>query len=138
MIKYRFLKHTADVKFRAYGTSIEEVFENSALALKKTIVNELKIREILRKKINVSGRDIESLLYAFLEEFLFLLDSDNFLFSEIKSIKIKNNKLSAEIWGDKASSYQFSNNVKAITYNEMFVKFDKKKKEWIVQIVLDV
>ena len=37
-MKYKFLEHTADVKFRAYGNGLEEAFSNAALALKQTIL----------------------------------------------------------------------------------------------------
>jgi SHS2 domain-containing protein len=32
----RFLEHTADTKFRAYGKNLNEVFENAALAFSET------------------------------------------------------------------------------------------------------
>jgi SHS2 domain-containing protein len=86
----------------------------------------------------VKGKNNEALLYNFLEEFLFLLDSERFVPGKIKKIKIKNNKLDAEVIGDKADNYKFNNDVKAITYNDMFVKFDKEKKKFIVQVVIDV
>lgn len=88
------------------------------------------------KKIEVKGKDFESLLYNFLEEILFLLDAENFLISKIKKIKIHNLKLNAVIIGDEVSNYKFTNNVKAVTYNDMFVKQEKKK--WAAQVVLDV
>ena len=135
-MKYKSLPHTADIKFQAFGKSLEEAFINSALALKEAILGKIKIEEKIEKKISVSGDDKESLLYNFLEEFLFLLDAKDFLFSKIKNLEIKNNNLKAVIIGDKASNYKFSNDVKAITYNEMFVK--KEKGKWIIQVVLDV
>ncbi len=136
--KYKFLEHTADVKFRAFGKTLEEAFINSGLALKEVMFGKLKIKEKINKKIKVSGKDNESLLYSFLEEFLVLLDSENFIFSSVK-VKINKNKrlkLESEILGDKASNYKFTNNVKAITYNSMFVK--KQKDKFIIQVVLDV
>jgi len=45
-------------------------------------------------------------------------------------------KLTAEILGDKTANYKFTNKVKAVTYNDMFVKSENKK--WIVQVVIDV
>lgn len=136
MEKYNFLEHTADVKFQAFGKSLEEVFENAALALKETIAGKIKVKEKIKKKISVRGKDNEALLYNFLEEFLYLLDAKNFLLAKIKNIKITRNKLESEVIGDKASNYKFSNDVKAVTYNEMYVKKDKNK--YIVQVVLDV
>lgn len=138
MKKYIFLEHTADVKFQAFGKNIEEVFANSALALKEVMTEKAKIKSKINKKISMKGKNNESLLYNFLEEFLVLFDSEGFVLSKIKKIKIKDGKLEAEISGDNLKNYKFSNSVKAITYNQMFVKFDEKKRQWTAQVVLDV
>jgi SHS2 domain-containing protein len=137
-MKFKFLEHTADIKFAAYGKSAEEAFENSSLALKSAISGKIKVREERIETINAKGKDWESLLYSFLEEILYMLDAENFLFSKIKEIKINklNFKLKAVITGDDATKYKFTNNVKAVTYNEMFVK--KEKGAWKIQAVLDV
>ena len=134
----KFLEHTADVKFQADGESVEKVFSEAALALKQTIASDVKVVGKIEKKISVSGNDFEGLLYNFLEEILFLLDTEDFLIANVKEIKIdeKSFKINAILVGDLASKYKFANNVKAITYNEMFVK--KQKDKFICQVVLDV
>lgn len=134
-MKFKFFEHTADVKFQAFGSSLEEAFENSALALKEIIAGKMKVKTKIKRKLRVVGKDNESLLYNFLEEFLFMLDAKDFLFSKVK-LKIRNNKLEAEVKGDRASNYKFTNKVKAVTYSEMFVKKDGDK--FICQVVLDV
>ena len=141
MIKFKFLEHKADVKFQAFGNSIEEAFKNSALAMISIFLNsKIKVKNIIDKKIKIQGKDLESLLYNFLEEFLFLLDSEQFLASKITKIKIKKEKsfytLWAEICGDKSENYEISGDVKAVTYNQMFVK--KQGNKFITQVVLDV
>jgi SHS2 domain-containing protein len=135
-MKYKFLEHTADVKFQAFGKSAGQVFENSALALKETICGKIKVEEKIKKSINIKRKDFEALLYSFLEEILFLLDAENFLIAKISKIKIEKFNLKATIIGDKVSEYEFTNPVKAVTYNEMFVK--QKGNEWVSQVVLDV
>lgn len=137
-MKYKFLNHPADVKFQAFGKDVEEMFTNSALALKEAVVEKLDVKSVEKKKIKVSAKDFESLLYIFLEEFLYYLDAEDFLFSEIKEIKVDEEKfeIDALILGDKAENYKFTNEVKAITYSEMFVK--KEKDKWVCQVVLDV
>jgi len=135
MEKFMFLEHTADVKFQAFGKTLEEAFRNSALAVANAIFKE-KVKEKISKKIKVKGKDNERLLYEFLEELLVLLDSKDFILSRVKTIKIKDGVLEAEVIGDKASDYDFSNQVKAVTYNEMIVK--KEKDKWVIQVVLDV
>ena len=81
-MKYQFIEHTADVEFEAHGKSLEEVFSNCVDAFVKSISNE----KILKKEIKtfeVEGNDLENLLYNFLEEFLILFDSENFILSKI-------------------------------------------------------
>jgi len=139
MKKYIFLKHTADIKFQAFGKNVEEVFENSASAM-FTSIYDGKIKGKREIEIKVSGKDFESLLYNFLEELLFLFDSENFFVSKISKIKIdkKNLNLSAKVSGDDAKNYEIHLDIKAVTYNDMFVKFDEEKKQWVTQVVLDV
>ena len=135
--KFKFLEHTADVKFQAFGKNLEEVFENSGLALINSQYRG-KIKAIKKKKIKVQGKDYESLLYNFLEEILILLEK-GFLTSKIK-VKIKeknkNKILEAELLGDSTKNYEISVDVKAVTYNQMFVREEKGR--WIAQVVIDV
>jgi len=139
---YKFLPHTADVKILATGKNLEEAFKDSVFALKDTILDfeKFKVKPLIKKQIKVEEKDYEALLYSFLEEIIYLLDAEDFLVSKVKKIKIDKEKnllkLNAEILGDKASKYKFTNKVKAITYNEMFVKVRKEK--CIIQFVLDV
>jgi SHS2 domain-containing protein len=137
-MKFEFLEHTADIKFRAYGKNLEIAFKNSALALKESICGKIKIKEKEKKKIKVKGKDLESLLYNFLEEFLYFIDAEDFIIEKIEKLKLNKEDftLSATLVGDKASSYEFTNDVKAITYNEMVIK--KESGKWVVQVVLDV
>jgi len=134
--RFTFMNHTADIKFKAFGNSVERVFENSAYALISAMLSEKrKPKKGILKKIKVSGKDTESLLYNFLEEFIYLFDSKNFLVSEVKKIKIEKNKITAEVFGEKISDKKITNQIKAVTYNEMFVR--KEKGKWVAQVVLD-
>lgn len=135
MKKFVFLEHTADIKFQAFGKTQEQCFENSASAILDILVKK-PIKNVQIKKIFISGEDKESLLYNFLEEILFLIDSENFLIAEIKNLQIKNNSLSADLMGDSSKNYTFETNIKAITYNDMFVK--KEEDLWTAQVVVDV
>ncbi len=135
-MSYEFLEHTADVKFRAEGSDLATMFLSAAEALNNTIRGDIKILQQEEKTIEVSGKDLENLLYRFLEEFLFLLDSDDFLVSRVQEISIKGNKLKCKVSGDRAKNYKFTNDVKAITYSGMFVKEEKGK--FVCEVVLDV
>lgn len=137
-MSYKFLEHTADVKFRVESPTLEEMFSSAADALNETIRGDIKISEQEEKNFEVEGKDFEGLLYNFLEEFLFLLDAEDFLTAKIKSLDIdlEKKKLNCVVVGDKAEDYKFTNDVKAVTYHEMFVK--EKEGKFICEAVLDV
>ena len=136
-MKYKFLKHTADLKFQAFGKTKEEMFTNSFLALRSVIKSNLAKPEV-EKKIKIKGRDFENLMYKFLEEVLFLLDSEGFLANKISEIKLdnKNNTITAKLSGQFIEGCKIFNDIKAVTYSEM--KISKVKGIWTAQVVLDV
>ena len=135
-MKYKFLPHTADVKFKAYGKTLNESFENSALAMFNTMYSE-KIKSSKQIKFSIKGKDFENLLYLFLEKLLILLDSKNFLVSKIKvKINMKNISMDVLLYGDNSGNYSLNTGIKSVTYNEMFVK--KINGKWVCQVVLDV
>lgn len=141
MKTYEYLPHTADVKFRAYGKTLEEAFENAATAMFNIMVETEKVKAKATKKIAAEGDDLPALLQSFLEQFIILLDTDNFFLSKIKEISIGSSKehyeLSAVAVGDEAKNYEtIGPQVKACTYNSMLVRREGKK--WVVQVVVDI
>ena len=136
-MKYEFLEHTADAKFRAYGKTLSEAFENAAYAMEEVITDYTKVKPLIKKTISVESENKEALLYDFLEQFIFLLDSENFLLNKIEKIEIKDNRLTAEIVGDnKIDDYDIKTSIKAVTYQEMFIKQDKD--QVVVQVIVDI
>jgi SHS2 domain-containing protein len=137
MQKYKFLKHTADAKFQAFGTDIKEVFENSVLAVSEILSKGKKVKSLKIKKFTIKGKTNENLLYNLLEETIYLLDAEEFIVAKAK-IKINEDSKSmkVEFHGDDSKKYKGLESVKAVTYNEMFVK--KFKGKWTAQVVLDI
>jgi SHS2 domain-containing protein len=133
---YKFLRHTADVKFNASGKTLNKCFSDSAIAMFKAMYPD-DIESKIKKTIKVKGKDLESLLYNFLEELLVLLDSKDFFVSKV-DVKVNEDDFSlvAKVLGDKTSNYSISLQVKAVTYNEMSVR--KTKGLWRSVVVLDV
>ncbi|MEK6918860.1 MAG: archease [Nanoarchaeota archaeon] len=143
---YQFLDHTADVKFRAYGKTLEETFENCAMAVKETITKS-EISAVLTKGCGMMADDLEGLLQNFLEEIIFLFDSENFIVAKIEKLRIIKDtvgfSLACDFAGDLTSgkdtqgnSYDFEEHIKAITYHEMSIK--KVNGNYEIEVVLDV
>jgi SHS2 domain-containing protein len=136
-MKYKFIPHTADVKFQAFGKTLGECFENCVLAFSRTMCKSGVKGRKTREKIEVGGKDLESLLYNFLEEIIFLMDTKDFFAGEAKvKVDEKSFTLEGELAGGRASGQEIEVVVKAVTYNEMFVR--KEKGRWVCQVVLDV
>ena len=137
MKRYEFLEHTADAKFIAYGKDLEEAFENAAIAVVKLMTSDT-IKPKIKKEIKVKGKDMKQLLHDFLEELLFLLGSENFIFGKADKMKIDKDKLTLEavVLGDDIKNYKTFEEVKGITYNSMEIR--KEKNKYALQLVVDV
>ena len=133
---YRLLPHTADLKIEVFDKTLKSAFKESALALIKTMSEGIEIMPKKSISIKAKGNNKEDLFVSFLGEFLFLFDAKRFIASDIKSLKIKDNKLEAVVLGDSADKYDFSNKVKAITYNQLSVS--KNKAGYKIVFVVDV
>jgi len=141
-MKYKYIEHVADLKFQAFGKSLEEAFANAAIALYDFVTKTEQIEPKIEEKIEIESEDNKSLLYDFLEQFVFLIDTKQFLLHEIKEIKItrvnhEKLKLTATAVGDTADSkYEVGGDVKAVTYNDMFIK--KQDDHYVVQVLMDI
>ncbi len=140
MQKFKYLQHTADAKFQAFGESIEEAFTNAALAMVSLMWDPEKIETKIEHKLYVTGRDEKQLLFNFLEDILFKLDSLMFLVKTVEKIRLvrENNRflLEARLVGDAYSEkYETFGEVKAVTYYEMEIV---KNHHFMVQVVVDM
>lgn len=133
-VQFEFLEHMADIKIRASGNTLNEIFEQSVLAISQYCSGGEKISSKRGKLIEIHGSDINSLLYNFLDEILYLIDAEHFIPSKASIILLGNN-LKAELFGDNTKKYNLEH-IKAATYAEM--KIEKQKSGWIAEFVLDV
>jgi Uncharacterized conserved protein len=138
--KFEFFEVTADVGYKAYGKTLEESFENAALAMFEVITDTSKIDPKIERKIEVESEDECALLYDWLSEFLVLLDVDYMVFSkfEVKITKQGDGfSLKGTAWGEEFNRgiHESRAEVKAVTYHLMDVKHDDGV---MVQVILDI
>ncbi len=139
-MKYEYLDHTADLKIRAYGKNLKEAFINCAIGSFNFLTDTSKVAKKDEHKISLSAKRLESLLYDFLEELLFLLDTKGFILSEIKDLTLSEfedeYRLSCHALGDNFKNYDVKGNIKSVTYSEMKIK--RKEDQIIIEVVLDI
>lgn len=143
--KYKFLEDVAiaDIAYEAYGKDLNELFENSALAIFE-LSADLKTIEAKEKiEFELENEKIDNLLYDFLSEILFLKDSKYMVFKKVKvTIKEdKNNRkyhLKAVLEGDTINpeKQHLENDIKAVTMHMFELK--KNKDGYMARIVVDI
>jgi SHS2 domain-containing protein len=138
--KYRFLHHTADAKFQAFGETLEEAFQQAALALVSLMWDWEKVGNDFKVPVQVEGHDMKQLLVNYLEEILYLFDTKRFLLSQVDDLTIRQKQghyvLQALFKGDEYSNEtEIFGEVKAITYNEMEIT---ETVPFVIQVVADI
>jgi SHS2 domain-containing protein len=140
--QYEYLEHTADIKFQAYGKTLEEVFENAALAMFNVIINTEKVSGETAREIFLKSPDLESLLVDWLSELLYIFEVDEIVFRKFRVEKIKEEEgeysITGQALGEKyyPESHPFETEIKAVTYNQLEIW--KTADGWKAQIVVDI
>jgi SHS2 domain-containing protein len=140
--RFEYLEHTADAYIAAYGETLEEAFENAALATINVMTDLKKVEKKIKKKITVKGKDQNALLYNWLEEILLLFEIEGLFFSKIRVQKINKTLeeflLEAEMWGEIYNSSKHSQKVgvKAVTYHLMDIKTEQN--QIVLKFILDI
>lgn len=140
--QYEYLEHTADAKFRAYGKTLEEVFENSALAMFNVMINTENLSGQIAREVRLASPDLENLLVDWLSELLYLFEVDEIIFREFKVQEIKEADgeyvIIAQAFGEEldSASHYFETEIKAVTYNQL--ELEKTEAGWVAQVVVDI
>jgi len=82
--KFEFLEHTADVYIAAHGMTLEEAYENAALAMFEVITDTDKVSPDDEDSVEVEAEDEYALLYSWLEALLVKFETKNMLYSKFK------------------------------------------------------
>ncbi len=139
---FEFYEHTADILVVAYGKTIEELFENAALAVFEIMTDTSKVEQRVRRNIKSNGIDLENLLYRWIEDLLYYFDSEGLVFSKFKVYSIQRNNdeyiLEGSVWGEEfdPSRHESRTLVKAITYAQMSI--NKINNMWKATFVVDI
>ena len=141
-MSFKFIDHTADIAVEVTGNSLEELFVDSAMAWRQSVVNKGLMSSGNVQKLELSNVLPEALLVNFLNELNYLLFTKKWLMNSVVAIKIKKDALSwnleAKILGEKYSHsrHSFKEEIKAVTFHQMNIK--EKGGEYKTRIVFDI
>lgn len=140
--RFRFLEHTADAYIEAYGTNLEEAFENAAVAMTDVMIQLETVDPTNEETFMVKAQDEPALLYSWLEELLLEFELNGKLYSRFDVSGIEETsegfKLRAKAWGENYDSKKHPSKVgiKAATYHQMEIL--KEPKFVTLRFILDI
>mmetsp|Transcript_4679 Transcript_4679/g.7965 ORF Transcript_4679/g.7965 Transcript_4679/m.7965 type:complete len:251 (+) Transcript_4679:71-823(+) len=139
---YEYLDHTADIQLHSWGENVQEAFEGAALAMFNymTPLNGVQIREDLTRTYEVQAHDMQSLLFAFLDELLFVFSTEYFVCSDLKITHFDRANWIVHCVGRgeifHRTTHESGTEVKAITYSAMQIHEKEDRAE--IFVIVDI
>jgi SHS2 domain-containing protein len=137
-MSFEILEHSADEKFHAEGESKEEALKEVVKAFAEIVGGDTHGE--YHHSISVEAESLESMFYDFLDELIFLQDSEGIVISHAEELtleQLENGwRLETTVLTDNITSDMNLLDIKAPTYNEM--EIDYRDGKWVLEAVLDV
>ncbi|MFW9966035.1 MAG: archease [Candidatus Thorarchaeota archaeon] len=130
---FRFHEHTADITIECWAPTLEEAFEEGALAALEVILDTSTVEPRNAVKINVQGIDLEELLVEWIGYLIAMIDIKSQFYSKFRVKKIEEAsqgyRLSAEVWGEDIDldRHDTRTEVKAMTYADMKINIELER-----------
>ena len=129
---------TADVGLAVQAPTLDHLFSCAGESLFSAICDRRRVRLRESRPVQAEGEDLESLLVAWLNELIYIYDTEYFLARRCRAALRGRRQLSATIEGEtlRQESHQVKMEVKAATYHRLRIWRDKAL--WRATLVLDV
>jgi SHS2 domain-containing protein len=134
---FELIDHTADAGVVAYGADLGQAFANAAKALFSLVVELGSVAEVIYRDLELAAPDQEDLLVAWLNELIYLFDTENVLFKRFE-VTVLDNRLEARVYGEKVDSsrHRLKTGVKAATYH--LLEVSKDDGGYRVRVIFDI
>ena len=121
---YEVFEHTADIGLHVYGSTLPELFIHAAQGMESLMVAPEQVEVLVSREIEVEGHDNISLLIGWLNELIFLFDTEYLLFRQFQIDVLTETQLKARAFGESydAQRHDLSSAIKAVTWHEAAVE----------------
>lgn len=125
-LSYKNLEHATDAFIEVTAPNLEEAFVVAAKSVIETILDINSVEEKKEKAIQVSGKDLDYLLYNWLEEIIILTITDGFATASV-NLKIEKNAqytITAAMRGEDIDfkKHHFKVEIKSPTFHAMEIR----------------
>ena len=128
------LSHTADWSIRVWADDLLGLLTESARGMYILAHAEAGEGPRAKRELSLEAYDAESLLVVFLEELLYLSESEKMLFNEFEGLQVEGLRLSGIMEGGVLCSQE--KEIKAVTFHNLEIRESERGLE--VEIVFDV
>ncbi len=131
-------EHEADIGIRGIAPTLEQAFEQAAVAMTAVVTDPAKVLDLKTIDITCMAPDTELLLVSWINELVYAMAIHGLLFSRYQVI-INNGKLSATAFGEAIDrqKHQPAVEIKGATFTELRV-YQQPDDSWVAQCVVDV
>lgn len=135
---YQPISHTADIGFRVWGKTLEELFANAARALTDCLVEVSDTQATQTVFVQLTAENREELLVKWLEEVLYHFETESLLGLGFNVTCCELDRFKATIHGMEwnPTLQPLKTQIKAVTFHELEIV--KKADQFEVQVILDV
>lgn len=135
---YEVFEHTADIGLQAYGHTLPELFINAAAGMESLMVAPAQIEASVRREVSAEGHDLVALLVAWLNELIFLFDTEYLLLKQFEISDFADTCLRASVSGEPYDStrHDLSSAIKAVTWHEADVRAETEGYQ--ARIIFDI
>ncbi len=135
---YEVFEHTADVGLHAYGSTLPELFIHAAQGMESLMVPLEQVRLQVSREITAEGHDVVSLLIAWLNELIFLFDTEYLIFREFEIDSLTETHLKGRASGEPYDEqrHDLSSAIKAVTWHEAAV--EQTAEGYKARIIFDI
>jgi SHS2 domain-containing protein len=136
---YETIDHTADLGYICRAATLAGLFENCGVSFAEMVFGPGGGGEsAVTKSIDVKAGATDELLVHFLNDLLFLWESEPFVPVEVTVSEISANHVCATVAGEKydPAKHDVATEVKAATYHQLRV--DETDDGWMAHVIFDV
>lgn len=136
--RWEHFPHQADVGVRGLGATLEQAFEQAALALTAVITDPADVAPKEMIRLSCAAPDAELLLADWLNMLIYEMATRNMLFSRFE-VHLEGSRLTAQVWGEslEVTRHHPAVEVKGATYTALRVA-QQPDGGWLAQCIVDV
>jgi SHS2 domain-containing protein len=135
---YETFEHTADLGLRVRAPDLDSLFADAGRGLFSIVVENLDaVRPMESRSFRIAGADREYLLFDWLNELLFVCDTQRIALSEFE-VSVTGTGLTATARGEPIdpARHRLTHEIKAITYHGL--KVEQTPEGWSAEVIVDI